>query len=184
LKEGIPLKRASGNLLQGVNVSMAMPEALKRISRRKNVTPQRRKLLKAMVKLPGASIPEICKEAGVSEKTYYRMVSEPDFAAVLPDILDFLISQQLVPLVQSTFKRALAGSAKHSELIFKISKLIGAEEGTKILQVFNKDGEQQTRFLSDSEIEALLEVNQYGHKGIKEGNPSQRALPRGEGTED
>jgi ribosomal protein S13 len=163
---------------------MAMPEALKRISRRKNVTPQRRKLLKAMVKLPGASIPEICKEAGVSDRTYYRMIAEPDFAAVLPDILDYLISQQLVPLVQSTFQRALAGSAKHSELIFKIAKLIGAEEGTKILQVFNKDGEQQTRFLSDREIEALLEVKQDGHKTTKERHIRQRALSSGEGSED
>lgn len=164
---------------------MPMPEVLKRISRRKNVTPQRRKLLKAMVKLPGASIPDICREAGVSEKTYYRMVSEPDFAAVLPDMLDYLISQQLMPLVQSTFKRALDGSAKHAELVFKISKLIGGDEGAKILQVFNNsDADQKTRFLSDAEIEAILEVKKYGNGSVKEGDPEGRALQKREASRD
>lgn len=92
------------------------------------MTPQRRALLRAMVKLPGAPVADLCREAKCSEATYYRMVEEPDFTAILPDVLDYLISQQLVPVVQTTVKHALKGSAKHAELMFKISKLIGVED--------------------------------------------------------
>jgi len=84
----------------------------------------------------GESILELCRKAKVNNRLYYRMISDPEFGSMLPEALDYLLGQQLIPVVSMVVQRALAGSAKHAELLFKLSGLIGGEEATKILQVF------------------------------------------------
>jgi len=105
--------------------------------------------------MKGGTITEVCKRAKCSPQTYYRMIHNPKIGSLLPEAIDFLLSQQLVPMVQIIVKRALEGSAKHAELVLKIAGLIGGEEGTRILQIFGSKGEG-TKFLSSNDIDVLI----------------------------
>jgi len=128
--------------------------------KRFRLSPSRRKFMNMMAKMPGSSISEIARKAKVPEKVYYRMLEDPELATILPDILNDLVAQRLIPLINSVSDRALQGSAKHAELIFKISKLIGPDGETKVLQVFNRQVQGKTQFLTDQEINGLLALQE------------------------
>ena len=114
-----------------------------------------KKLLKTIVESKGGEpISSLCERAHVSPKTWYRMIENPKLGTLLPEALDYLLGQQLIPVIQVIIKRALEGSAKHGELVLKISGLLASEE-PKILQIFSSKGEG-TKFLTDADIDRLL----------------------------
>jgi hypothetical protein len=122
-----------------------------------NLSRGEKKILKVIIESKGPmNISEICQRAKVSQKVWYRMVENPEMATLLPEALDYLLGQQLIPVVQKVAERALEGSAKHAELLFKLSGLL--EEGqTKILQVFGKEGEEGA-FLTEQQINRMIGV--------------------------
>ena len=122
---------------------------------RQALSKKEKKLLQAIIASGGnESIADLCKRVKVSTKTYYRMINNPGLKSLLPSAIDFLLGQQLIPVIQIIVKKAMDGSAKHSELLLKISGLISADE-TKILQVFGKnDGEQL--LLTEGQINKML----------------------------
>jgi hypothetical protein len=102
----------------------------------------------------GESVTEICEGAGVDRRIYYRMLEDPEFKALLPEAIDHLLGEQLIPVVHSVIKRAIEGSAKHSELVFKLAGLISSDDAVKILQVFSdRNGD---RLMTDSDINKIL----------------------------
>lgn len=123
---------------------------------RHSLTPSQKRLLKVITESKGGeSVSSLCETARCSTKVWYRMIEHPRLGTLLPEALDYLLGQQLVPVVQTIIKKALEGSAKHGELVLKISGLIGSEEGTKILQVFGqKEGQEQ--YLTDAQVDRLL----------------------------
>ena len=125
-----------------------------------SLTKNEKKLLKVIVShaaMPTKgpmNISELCASAKVSTKTWYNLVENPEMATLLPEALDYLLGQQIIPVVQKVVERALAGSAKHAELVFRLSGLL--QDGqTKILQVFGKEGEVDT-FLTEQQISQML----------------------------
>ena len=122
-----------------------------------SLTRPQKRLIKAIVESKGPmNITEICKTAKVSPKVWYRLASDPEMATLLPEALDYQIGQQLIPVVQKVVERALEGSAKHAELVFRLSGLL--EDGqTKILQVFGKEGEAP--LLTESMIKQMIRAN-------------------------
>ena len=117
-----------------------------------------KKLLKAVIEGGGGlTITELCKRAKVSPKVWYRLIGDPQIGSLLPEALDFLLSQQLIPVISMVIKRALEGSAKHAELVCKISGLIGSEEGTRILQVFGS-ADTKEQFLGEAQIQSYVKA--------------------------
>jgi len=125
-----------------------------------SLTKNEKKLLKVIVNHAGTpskgpmNISELCKEAKVSNKVWYNLVENPEMATLLPEALDYLLGQQIIPVVQKVVERALAGSAKHAELVFRLSGLL--QDGqTKILQVFGKESTEGA-FLTEQQISEML----------------------------
>jgi hypothetical protein len=120
-----------------------------------SLTKGQKKLLKKMVESKGLkNISQICDEAGVSTKVYYRMLNHPRLGTLLPEALNYLMSEALLPVLKTVVQKAHEGSAKHAELLFKIGGLIGSDESAKIIQIF-KQGETGS-FMTDLEIKRLL----------------------------
>jgi len=123
---------------------------------RHTLTAPQKRLLKVIIESKGGEpISHLCEKAKVSNKVWYRMISHPKLGTLLPEALDYLLGQQLIPVLQVIVKKALEGSGKHAELVLKVSGLIGSEESTKILQVFGSK-ESQGEYLSDADINRLL----------------------------
>jgi len=128
------------------------------------LTSKQRKLIKFIVK--SASMPskgplnisELCSGAGVSTKVWYGLIEDPNMKEVLPAAIDYLLGMSLIPVIQKLIERALAGSAKHSELFLKLCDLLQPDAQTKILQVFGKEGQQGT-LLTSEQIRAMIEGN-------------------------
>ena len=99
------------------------------------------------------TISQICARARVSEKTYYRMIHGPDFTNLVP-ALNYVVTEQMLPVVKVVIARALAGSAKHAELLFRVSGLMGADE-TKVLQIFGSD-EVKQEFLGEAQLQNYI----------------------------
>jgi len=99
------------------------------------------------------TIAEICAKAKVNPKTYYRMIHGPDFTNLVP-ALNYVVTEQMLPVVKVVIARALAGSAKHAELLFRVSGLMGADE-TKILQIFGSD-EVKQEFLGEAQLQNYI----------------------------
>ena len=122
---------------------------------RQELSKKEKILLQGMIESQGGeSITDLCRRKKVSPKTYYRMVNNPHLGSLLPEAIDFLLGQQIIPVIQVIVKKALSGSGKHAELVLRISGLISSDE-TKILQVFGSKNEGQ-KFLTENQIDRLL----------------------------
>jgi hypothetical protein len=102
------------------------------------------------------NVTDLCKQARVSPKVYYRMLEDPSLGELLPECLDYLLSQQLIPVIQTIVQRALQGSAKHAELVLKISGLLTADE-TKILQIFGNANQEENMDDIQRRVQAFIE---------------------------
>ena len=100
-----------------------------------------------------ATIVEICQKAKVNPKVYYRMIHGPDFTNLVP-ALNYVVTEQMLPVVKVVIAKALQGSAKHAELLFRVSGLMGADE-TKILQIFGSD-EVKQEFLGEAQLQNYI----------------------------
>ncbi len=108
------------------------------------------------------NVTDLCKQARVSPKVYYKMLEDPELGELLPECLDYLLGQQLIPVIQTIVQRALQGSAKHAELVLKISGLLSSDE-TKILQVFGNANQEE----SVDDIQRRVQTFIENSKGAK-----------------
>ncbi len=108
------------------------------------------------------NVTDLCKQAKVSPKVYYRMLEDPSLGELLPECLDYLLGQQLIPVIQTIVQRALQGSAKHAELVLKISGLLSSDE-TKILQIFGNANQEE----SVDDIQRRVQTFIENSKGAK-----------------
>jgi hypothetical protein len=89
------------------------------------------------------------------------MLENPRLGTLLPEALDYLLSQQLIPVIQEIIRRALEGSAKHGELILKVSGLLQSEQ-PQILQVFGNRNEEG--LMTSSDIQRLISGGRTGER--------------------
>jgi hypothetical protein len=108
---------------------------------RQGLSKAEKRLLRRMSNAKGGeSIVELCKDAKTTTKTYYKLIHNPKLGSMLPQAIDFLVGEQMLPVIANIIQRSLSGSAKHSELLLKLANLIGDGE-TKVLQIFGQKGE-------------------------------------------
>lgn len=81
--------------------------------------------------------------------------------SLLPEVLDYILSSELLPVVKVIIQKAKAGSAKHGEMFLKICGLLKMD-GTQILQVFNQGEPRGSSLLTEREIDQLMGLNLIG----------------------
>lgn len=130
---------------------------------RRILSKSEKRLLEAVVNskdVAGLSIKALCEKAKCQPKVYYKMIEDPEFGSLLPQAIDYLLGQQMIPVIQMVIKRALDGSAKHAELVLKIVGLIGSDDATKILQVFNQGEPRGSGLLTEAQVDRLLGIGE------------------------
>jgi hypothetical protein len=125
----------------------------------KRLTRPQRKLVTFILENPsvaGGSISGICEGAGVNRKIYYSLIGDERMGSLLPEVLDYILSSELLPVVKVIIQKAKAGSAKHGEMFLKICGLLKMD-GTQILQVF-QGGSLEPKLMSEIEVNKLLGI--------------------------
>ncbi|HYD91742.1 MAG TPA: phBC6A51 family helix-turn-helix protein [Flavobacterium sp.] len=97
------------------------------------------KLLKVLVNpdFIGATVANICQEAGISRETYYQAFKKPGFCELQERLAKDLIKQAVNPIINACIKEAKNGSFQHAKLLMEMGHMYTPKQ---LQEVTGKNG--------------------------------------------